>query len=478
MQQTSNPYFVAPMDLSQGMQGLYANIQSRTDFMRKKAEEQRKKNVRETAFQKFQSGDYDGAYELAATNPWLVKEIQAMIGLQDENKKRDMVELGKHLVAGDSQYLYDKISSFNEQGRDATPYVQMALKMQPMPGKENTGQEEVKKAGEQMLLFADPEIWKNWKEGEKAEREAIKFEEEYGKGGFKQKEEERKAAKEGREAIKFKEEYGKGGFKEQAIQLQRERLDALKTNNMNQYSLKNRELNENKKYREEEQDRRRDELKQKISEATDKQEARQVKMELDKQRKEYLKAQAEDKKFKREEAKTLKDRAKRVAVMDMDETFNKIGELRNEIKENMFFTGLKGEALKYIKSDWNPAYLNQEALDSIKSRLGLDTLIRMKSLSPSGASGFGALSGPELQLLQDRIASLELGMGPKLDENLKYVMNYYRWWRDEMITGKPQQRKDYVGEEEEYARQREMIEQPSPYDQLDEESKSLIDQLK
>jgi hypothetical protein len=61
-------------------------------------------------------------------------------------------------------------------------------------------------------------------------------------------------------------------------------------------------------------------------------------------------------------------------------------------------------------------------LEGIASKTGLKKLLEMKSASPTGASGFGALSGPELTLLQNSYANILQAQDPKdLRENLMTV---------------------------------------------------------
>lgn len=61
---------------------------------------------------------------------------------------------------------------------------------------------------------------------------------------------------------------------------------------------------------------------------------------------------------------------------------------------------------------------------TLKSVISLDKLMEMKKASPTGASGFGALSAPELQLLVDSVAALDPELPIETQyENLKTISN-------------------------------------------------------
>lgn len=68
-------------------------------------------------------------------------------------------------------------------------------------------------------------------------------------------------------------------------------------------------------------------------------------------------------------------------------------------------TGRPGWIARNVIGTTNAADFDAN-LDTIKSNAGLKALLDMKAGSPTGASGFGSLSGPELNLLTSKIASL------------------------------------------------------------------------
>lgn len=86
-------------------------------------------------------------------------------------------------------------------------------------------------------------------------------------------------------------------------------------------------------------------------------------------------------------------------------------------------TGFTGKALSKIwgtdAADW------ETTKDTIVSNVALDKLLEMKASSPTGASGFGALSQRELSLLESNIASLEQSQSPEqARKNIRYIQSY------------------------------------------------------
>ncbi|AIC13741.1 hypothetical protein [Xylella fastidiosa] len=64
----------------------------------------------------------------------------------------------------------------------------------------------------------------------------------------------------------------------------------------------------------------------------------------------------------------------------------------------------------------------QAQLDNIAGQVALTTMARLKALSPQGASGFGALSEKELELLKSSIASLKPGIShDELNASLRTI---------------------------------------------------------
>jgi len=99
------------------------------------------------------------------------------------------------------------------------------------------------------------------------------------------------------------------------------------------------------------------------------------------------------------------------------------------------------EALDLAKNQWATGYANlalgqlpetlarqlNSKLDIIKSKNALETISRMKSQSRTGATGFGALSAPELDIIQKNITDLDPLLGSKvLVKNLEDLKKRYQ----------------------------------------------------
>lgn len=104
-------------------------------------------------------------------------------------------------------------------------------------------------------------------------------------------------------------------------------------------------------------------------------------------------------------------------------------------------TGLLGAAASYVPG--SSAVDLEKDLSIIKSNLGVDKLIQMKESSPTGASGFGALSESEMKLLLANKESIGADQSPKrLGESLLRV-------RDILLKERKQHKKafkEYMGE--------------------------------
>jgi hypothetical protein len=90
-------------------------------------------------------------------------------------------------------------------------------------------------------------------------------------------------------------------------------------------------------------------------------------------------------------------------------------------------TGFVGQFSKYIGGT-SAADLDA-TLTTIKSNLSIDTIKQMKAMSPSGSTGFGALSEKELALVQSEIASLEQNQSPEsLRKRIKTIRKHLVEW--------------------------------------------------
>lgn len=102
----------------------------------------------------------------------------------------------------------------------------------------------------------------------------------------------------------------------------------------------------------------------------------------------------------------------------------KVTEAFNLLKNGgMNVGGLSATASLMLPGKATDADRLSSVYSTLKSVISLDKLMEMKKASPTGASGFGALSAPELQLLVDSVAALD----PELpirdqEENLRTIM--------------------------------------------------------
>ncbi len=92
------------------------------------------------------------------------------------------------------------------------------------------------------------------------------------------------------------------------------------------------------------------------------------------------------------------------AVDSAQSVLDSIGRLEDSKGYSQLGT-LKGGVLS--KAPYTQATDAQAQLDTIAGQIALTTMARLKALSPQGASGFGALSEKELDLLKGALATLK-----------------------------------------------------------------------
>jgi hypothetical protein len=78
-----------------------------------------------------------------------------------------------------------------------------------------------------------------------------------------------------------------------------------------------------------------------------------------------------------------------------------------EPRAGFWTTGMVGSTLKRLPG--TPAYDLDRDIDTVKSRVAMNALGALKAQSSTGASGFGALSAPELNVIQSELGSLDTG---------------------------------------------------------------------
>ena len=70
---------------------------------------------------------------------------------------------------------------------------------------------------------------------------------------------------------------------------------------------------------------------------------------------------------------------------------------------------------------------HEKFIDTLKSKLALTEMAKLKDLSKTGSTGFGALSERELNVLQERIAALNPNMNrADKEESLKIILEHYQ----------------------------------------------------
>ncbi len=127
-------------------------------------------------------------------------------------------------------------------------------------------------------------------------------------------------------------------------------------------------------------------------------------------------AQNQAKKQKAEEAKqdtitTYDDGIAMIRRLMNDPKFSTLGTAMGDLQAN----------IPYMRNDAKDA---RAALDNIKSRIVIDTLGKLKALSATGASGFGALSNQEATILQNSMASLDTDQSnAALKQSLTDIVN-------------------------------------------------------
>lgn len=79
--------------------------------------------------------------------------------------------------------------------------------------------------------------------------------------------------------------------------------------------------------------------------------------------------------------------------------------------------GLIGTASLKLPGKVTPTDQLQAKYDVLKSNLSLEKLMQLKSMSPTGASGFGALTAPELKILTDNVALLDVELPKEIQKS-------------------------------------------------------------
>lgn len=94
------------------------------------------------------------------------------------------------------------------------------------------------------------------------------------------------------------------------------------------------------------------------------------------------------------------------ALAKLERMVSRIDMIRRDATDNggWFETGASGAMMRNVPG--SAAYSLAEDLATLDANQVLQAMTRLKELSPTGSTGFGALSAPELRLLQSSVASL------------------------------------------------------------------------
>src|SRR5690625_1607310 len=88
-------------------------------------------------------------------------------------------------------------------------------------------------------------------------------------------------------------------------------------------------------------------------------------------------------------------------------------------------------------------------IDTIKSKVVLQTMEEMRASSAAGATGFGNMNQAQLKVIQDSLGSLERATtGDQIIENLKIIRNTFEQMRNDAIQefdAEVQQYGQYLG---------------------------------
>lgn len=145
----------------------------------------------------------------------------------------------------------------------------------------------------------------------------------------------------------------------------------------------------------------------------------------------YSQPTAEEQKEKRMQEKSKKSEESR--TRDILKVLPKIDEAIQQTKTKGAFglealaptEGLAGLLARQYPS--SAAYDLDATLETIRSRLGLDEMAKLKALSPTGATGMGSQSNVEFEALRSSIANIKSGQSDEqLRKNLLEVKQNYK----------------------------------------------------
>ena len=131
----------------------------------------------------------------------------------------------------------------------------------------------------------------------------------------------------------------------------------------------------------------------------------------------------------KEAAETAKQTAMETSKVQLDRTLSQIDDIVTATKEAPLATGLPGFVLGGIKG--TEAYGIRGDVELIKSKLALDMIKEMKQQSSTGATGFGAMSEKELALIQSAVDRLDPDMDrDRFMQAMEEVKGHYTLWKE------------------------------------------------
>lgn len=143
---------------------------------------------------------------------------------------------------------------------------------------------------------------------------------------------------------------------------------------------------------------------------------RSIELQEERLRYEMQRDQREDaQKAEEERAKAMQAKeAQNDAVASLARTIEKIDTIKADVTDSWTGVGGLGETgmSGYMQSGipGSAAYSLRKDIKTIDATQVLQAMTRLKELSPTGSTGFGALSAPELELLRSSVANLDPDM--------------------------------------------------------------------
>lgn len=119
------------------------------------------------------------------------------------------------------------------------------------------------------------------------------------------------------------------------------------------------------------------------------------------------------------------DAQKAATLRDLEMAAQQILDARSKVGgSNWFEAGIMGDQLKGTAG--TPAYRLDQALNPVRGNVAVSKMAELKANSPTGSTGFGALSEKELALLERLKGSTEVGLGEdELQNNLRSIYEGY-----------------------------------------------------